>query len=209
MRMIAYDIGEPVLTPEQREKLAAFFADATEENRRKAIFWIEKGLRLRKAYQEDRPNPKSAARQIARIKNLMDSLFDELTGLSPDTLDALHIAGQRHAENGGDFSEWKLASDLHGTSELLRQVMILRHLSGMALEDLPDPARRTSNAAPEKALAGCLVEAFAQAFGRLPRAKSGNTDSELSPIYKIIGAWYSHHDFKEAKQAIENNRDFY
>jgi hypothetical protein len=83
----------------------------------------------------------------------------------------------------------------------------------MALEDLPEQGKRArpkgTDAEPEKALAGYLVEAFAQAFGRLPKAKSGNTDSELRPIFEILGVSYSHHHFKEVKQAIENNRDFY
>ena len=213
MRMILCDIEGDVLTPDQREKLAAFFADATEENRRKAIFWVDRGLRLWKAYQADRPNRKSAARQIAKMKTHLDGLFNELTGLNPDTIEAINRAGQRRAENGY-FDGWSLTSELPLASNgLLSKVAVLRQLCGMALEDLPEQGKRArpkgTDAEPEKALAGYLVEAFARAFGRLPKAKSGNTDSELSPIYEIIGAWYSHHHFKEAKQAIENNRDFY
>lgn len=188
---LATDI-EPILTPEQIMSLDKFFADVDEEKRRRAIHFIDSGVKLYHAEKENPLDPLGAARQIARIKNGIEAVVKDLCALTPGTEEALHLAAMHFAE-GGNLDFWKLRQDLCG-GDLCHRLCYTVALCNAALGELTEVDNmghkkpgRPKGKKPDHdwVLAGKIVEAFCIAFDRPPK-RLANDKTEVDKIYKII-----------------------
>lgn len=177
-RLIPHDIT-PCLTPEQRAALEVFFDDAPPEQRQKAIFRIDRGLQWYRAEKENPRDPIATASQIQRIQTSVEHLLDELRHLSPDTQEALLIAGQE--------TELSLDVQSRAFQDSLKTLGALCRFASKKFS--PNGKKQRPKGSTEDAsrvLALEILEAYYVAFGRHVK-RQANDRYAIDPIYKILG----------------------